>query len=244
MNANRNTTGFVSPLSLSSSGLSSVTTAAVPLSCRVATPGVRAGTVRRASVRMETATKEKEGGKKKKAPVVFSTDMKGKIVWTLRSATPTDSDAIFPLVEHVLPRDLVDDFLQTSDCCTVCEATIKGTKEGEGFLPKIMGVVLADINSYPTNEEGTEFSKHALLVTIQVDKEFPEEDVAQKMLLGSLKKMKEAKVANVSHSNDHQDRIDILTECLFKQDGKDDLGLPLFVCNLGFENPDPKKKML
>lgn len=189
---------------------------------------------------MEAATKE---GKKKKAPIVFSKDMKGNIVWTLRSATAEDTNAIFPLVEKVLTRDLVDNFVSTSPCCVVCEASVKGTKEGEGFAPKIMGVVLVDVNNH-FNDESNPNAKHGYLVTVFVDNDMPDEDAPKKMVLGSLKKMKDYGVVKVIHSNDHQDRIDLITQCLFKQNGKDEFGYPFFECNLRVENPDPQKKLL
>lgn len=190
-----------------------------------------------------TAVSRKDKGKKRAAPT-FATDIKGNIVWTLRSATAEDIDAVYPLVEHLLPRPLVEAFLSESPCCTVCEASTKGSKEGEGFTPGIFGIVLVDINEYFKDDPALKDKKTGYLVTIVVDEDVPDSETGKKLLLGSLKKMKSHGVIEVNHITDKPPRIELIKQCLFKEDGKSEFEIPLFTCKLAFENPDPQKKLL
>lgn len=178
---------------------------------------------------------------------MFGTDIKGNVAWTLRAATPDDLDAVYPMVEDVLTRDLVESFLSMSSCCTICETSLKGTKEGEGFKSVIMGVVLVDLSLGARDvqkgfDAGT--AKYGNLVTIFVDSEFPDQSMAKKMLLGSMKLMKEDSVIEVVHCNQDPKRVALVKDCLFKEDGTSALDFPKFVCNLKFENPDPLKKIM
>lgn len=189
--------------------------------------------------------KTKESGKKRAAPT-FATDIKGNIVWTLRSATVDNVDAVVELLDEKLPRDLVESMLEDSECCIVCETSVKGRKEGDGFSSVIMGVVLVDVAiGVRDAEKGFESGlvKHAHLITIAVSPDFPEEDGLKKLLLACLKKMKASGVVNVTHSTDNAKRTELLKECLFKSSGQDEFGTPSFTCDLVIENPDPMKKI-
>lgn len=194
----------------------------------------------------QTKSAKKEKGKKRATPS-FATDIKGNIVWTLRSATNDDIDDIFNLVEHLLPRDLVKHMISNSPCCTVCEASVKGTKEGEGYSPAIMGVVLVQISLHAKNLDNIDddaMTKHGEIITIVVDEDFTESEAAKKMLLGSLKKMKNYGVIEVTHNTNQPDRTDLVKQCLFKEHGTNEFDTPTFLCNLAFENPEPMKKMI
>lgn len=188
-----------------------------------------------------------KGKAKKKAPPVFSTDIKGNVVWTLRSASIDDIDAVYPLVEHLLPRDLVESMIGDSNCCTICESSIKGSKEGEGYRSVIMGVVLVDLNIGARDlAKGLEggIVKYGELVTLVLDEDFPDKDALKKMLLGSLKLMKDDGVITVEHCNENPQRQELITNCLFKKAGMSSLAFPKFVCKLSAENPDPMKKIM
>lgn len=189
---------------------------------------------------------KKEKGKKRATPT-FATDIKGNIVWNLRSATMEDVDQIYSLVEEVLSRDLVESFVSESPCCVVCEASVKGTKQGEGYFPVVMGIALVDITLHVKDKENplkSDLTKHGDLVTIAVDSEFPDTEAPKKLLLGSLKKMKDYGVIEVTHQNDNVKRVELVKQCLFKEHGTSEFDIPLFICNLAFENPDPMKKLM
>lgn len=196
----------------------------------------------------QAATKTKRDKEKKRAAPTFSTDIKGNVVWTLRSATDEDVEALYPLVEERLSQPLVELLVSDSSCCMVCEASIKGTKEGEGFYPVIMGVVLVDITSYLSDETDglpiEKVDKHGHVVTVFVDPDFPDSAAAKKLLLGSLRKMKEYNVVEVTHDTDDPARIELLKQCLFKANGKNEEEIQSFKVDLKNQNPDPLKKIM
>lgn len=210
---------------------------------RVAVPPSNVGSLRM----QQTRSAPKRDKEKKRATPTFATDIKGNIVWTLRSGTPDDLDGIQDVTGEVLPRDLTESILSDSSCCTVCETSIKGTKEGQGFHSAIMGVVLVDLSiAYRDVKQGRESGlvKHGNLVTIAVDPEFPDAETDRKMLLGSLKKMKDSGVVDVIHFTSDSKRKALLEECGFKSLGRDELDTPKYMCDLVMSNPDPMKKML
>lgn len=202
---------------------------------------------RRSHVVRASATKETG---KKKAPVVFAKDIKGNFVWTLRSAKEEDVDDLARIFQQGgFTPDLIEDFITTSGCSMVCEASIKGTKEGEGYLSKIMGGVLVDVQLMvkdPSVGFESGFIKKAELLCTAVDSVLPDpHDVRKKMILGALKKMKENGIieVRVSVSNENDKGKEIFGECLFKQKGKEEDKIWM-VCDLQVENPDPLKKVV
>lgn len=209
---------------------------------RVVAPRSNVGSLRMQQTR--NAPKDKE---KKRAAPTFATDIKGNIVWTLRSGTPNDLDQIQDLTNEILPRELTESILSDSSCCTVCETSIKGTKEGQGFHSAIMGVLLVDLAvAYRDVEKGKESGliKHGNLVTIIVDPEFPDAETPKKLLLGSMKKMKADGVVDVIHFTTDSKRTELLESCGFNSLGREELDTPKFICDLVMANPDPMKKML
>lgn len=183
---------------------------------------------------------------KKRAPPTFATDIKGNVVWTLRSATVDDAESVSNVLEHKLPNDLVESLLEDSDCCIICETSVKGRKEGDGFSSVVMGAVLVDITIGVRDiEQGFEggLVKSAHLVTLGINPDLPDESALQKMLLGSLKKMKSSGVVKVTHSTDNTSRTELLQDSHFKSSGIDKLEIPSLTCDLIIENPDPMKKL-
>eukprot|EP00177_Eucheuma_denticulatum_P003212 GFKZ01005800.1.p1 GENE.GFKZ01005800.1~~GFKZ01005800.1.p1 ORF type:complete len:283 (+),score=50.89 GFKZ01005800.1:121-849(+) len=190
----------------------------------------------------------KQGGKKK-APTVFSKDLKGNIVWVMRSAQEEDVDALTGLFKNLYPRDLVESLVNDSPVCTVCEASVKGSKEGEGYKDRLFGAVLADVQTMLKDvdagiEAGT--TKLAEILCTAVDMEMPDrEDVRQKLILGAMKKMKDDGVSEVIIWLDpeYDAMMELYRRCLFKQYDKED-GKICMKSNLALANPDPQKKML
>lgn len=210
---------------------------------RIASPSSNVGSLRM----QQTRSAPKRDKEKKRATPTFATDIKGNIVWTLRSGTKDDLDEIQNLIDDALPRDLTESILSDSTCCTVCEASVKGTKEGQGFYSTIMGVVLVDLSTaFRDVEKGMDSGlvKHGHLVTVSVNPEFPDQETDKKLLLGSMKKMKTNGVIDVTHFTTDPHRTELLEGCGFKPLGRDELDTPKFACDLTLVNPDPKKKVM
>lgn len=190
------------------------------------------------SVSMQEGKKSKE---KKKAPPTFAVDIKGNFVWTLRSASLDDTQDISRLIPK-LPTSIIESLVGDSACCTVCEASVKGSKEGEGFRGKTMGCALVDVS---IQLRGDAITRRADFISVEVDSNIPkQDDVRKKLVMGSLKKMKAAGVFEVTSevAPENSERIDLLKSCLFTVTENDSSRVKL-VCNLAAENPDPQKKM-
>lgn len=240
----RSLPSFVSPLA--GKCLSQNRRSTCPLSWSSRNVGVLPATVTTPRMQQTKSSPRKDREKKRAAPT-FATDIKGNIVWSLRSGTIDDLDGVQELIQDALPRELTESILSDSSCCTVCETSVKGTKEGEGFHAVVMGVVLVDLSTaYRDIEKGMDGGviKHGHLLTIAVNPDFPDNETDVKMLLGSLKKMKEDGVVDVVHYTSDQNRIGLLEQCYFKSKGSDEFDTPKFVCDLVMSNPEPKKKMM
>lgn len=180
---------------------------------------------------------------------MFSKDLKGNIVWVMRSAQEEDVDVLTGLFKNLYPRDLISSIVNDSPACTVCEASVKGTKEGEGYKDRLFGGVLADVQTVIKDVDvgidgGT--SKFAEILCTAIDMEMPDrEDVRQKLILGAMKKMKDHGVVEVTIWLDPQydAMMELYRKCLFKQYDKED-GKICLKCNLVLANPDPQKKMV
>ncbi|CAN8067156.1 unnamed protein product [Agarophyton chilense] len=185
------------------------------------------------------------GKEKKKSPLTFGRDIKGNVVWSLRSAVRDDIELVGRIVGPVLPESIITSLVEDSEFCTVCDVSVKGTKEGEGYRNIVMGCALVDVGIVL---RGSNIVKHADFITVMTHDQMPDDlQVRRKLVLGSLKKMKDAGVSQVTSTvaSDNSDRIDLLTSCLFKTEGASDVeGGVRLVCNLSTENPDPEKKML
>lgn len=205
-----------------------------------ATPSRVARRIAPATITMQTKDK-------KKPALTFATDIKGNVVWNLRAASVADTDAIANLVADKLPRSLVASFLETTCCSVVCEASAKGGKEDDVYQPHILGVSLVDVTvavrDIQVGFEGG-FLKNGELITIVTTPEMPTDDATSKLLLASMKLLKDDGVVDISHEVDHEDRIALLKESGFKEEGKTDSDLTRLVCDLQLANPDPKKKIL
>lgn len=190
-----------------------------------------------------------KGSGKKKAPIVFAKDLKGNFVWTLRAATADDVDAVNALLKDIYTRDLVATFIESSNSCMVCEASIKGTKEGEGYKSRVMGVALLDVSTFLKDvEKGLEggTKRTAEIFATAVHPEIPgKEDIRVKLVLGSLKRLKQEGVvlASVDIDEKNQKAIEFFAGCLFKQQGREN-GRVFMECNLIEENPEPQKKIV
>lgn len=197
------------------------------------------------------ATKDSsKGGKKKSAPpLVFAVDMKGNFVWDLRGATAEDASAVSALIGPKFPHAIVSSFIGDSDCCVVCEASVKGTKKGEGYSGRVMGAVLVDVSTeVKDKEEGFKSGlvKKAELLAVVVDSALPSvEDVRKKLLLGAMKKLKTGGVVSISTNlaSSEDEKISLLKQCFFKGSTTEGNRVSL-KCNLVAENPDPQKKVM
>lgn len=191
----------------------------------------------------------RSGKKKGPAAPVFATDMKGNFVWTLRGATSEDVMPVSALLGDKMPSSMIAAFIEDSGCCVVCEVSVKGTKEGEGYSSRIMGAALVDV-SVEVRDKTEGFSsglvKKADLLGVVVDPVLPSGvEVRKKLLLGAMKKLKEKGAIEIttSISSNEEDKIALLKGCLFKAEGTGASRVTLR-CKLGAENPDPQKKML
>lgn len=191
-----------------------------------------------------SSDQKKKAQAKKKAAPVFALDMKGNFVWTMRSATPEDQDGVVACIgSSSIPDFMVSSFLEDSPCCIVCEVSVKGTKEGEGYKTKIMGAAIVDV-IVEVKDKSIGFDsglvKKADILQVVVSPDIPDtEDVRKKLLLGAMKKLKQYGVVSVTHSApDDTNYTDLLKKCNFSlKDGT-------FSANLVTSNPDPQKKLM
>jgi hypothetical protein len=194
--------------------------------------------------------------KKKAAPLVFSKDMKGNFVWNLRSATEEDAKAACDLGGEVAVymENLVSSiFAANHRCSVVCEASVKGTKEGEGFKGVVLGCAMADISvslrDPSAGMDGT-FVKRAELLAVSVSKDLPDpEDTKRKLVLGCLSKLKKAGVLSVTRSlaSEDGDQVTFYEGVGFSSSsrGTNPKGTSLTLhADLTSLNPDPMKKIM
>lgn len=200
-------------------------------------------TVRYAQISMQTGKKVK-----KVAPVVFAKDLKGNPVWRLRGARLEDVPIATGLIK-TLPDNLVKSFVEDSQGCSlVVEGTVQGTHEGEGYLPRVFGIVLADITARvkdPKVGMTSGFVKDGELIVARVDSVMPDAaSVQSQLILGAMKKMKaaECQTVTVMADKDNKSYIESLKEIGFKEASSDSDTSEL-VANLIALSPDPKRKI-
>jgi ribosomal protein S18 acetylase RimI-like enzyme len=193
--------------------------------------------------------------KKRAAPLVFSTDMKGKYVWTLRSATEADAKPACDLEGQtaIYTEGLVASIFGSDHrCSVVCEASVKGTKEGEGFKGVVLGSVLADIVLSLRDRSGPldgPLDKHAEIFAVDVSSELPDPaDTKRKMVLGCMSKLKKAGVLDVERSVavDDKEEVQFYEGIGFQGAAKGAAkgAVVTFTADLTGLNPDPMKKMV
>ncbi|PXF41538.1 hypothetical protein BWQ96_08741 [Gracilariopsis chorda] len=183
------------------------------------------------------------GKEKKKSAPLFARDIKGNFVWNLRSAAPQDIAGISNVIGPGLPDSIVASLVEDSTCCVVCDTSIKGRKESEGYRNVVMGAALVDV-AIVLRESN--IVKQADFITVAAHPDLPDGDmVRRKLVLGCLKKMKEEGVSEVTSvvAEENESRLQLLKSCLFKEKSRSE-GRVNLVCNLGMENPDPEKKLL
>lgn len=221
---------------LPASGLTVLSgTSLTPLSHR-RVPVARPAPTHRSQICMQEKTK-------KKSALTFALDIKGNFVWTLRSASKDDIPSIGSMIGPNLPESIISVLVEDSPCCTVCEASVRGGKEADEFGSRVLGAALADV-SIELRESGV--VKRADFITVTTDPELPDrDDVSRKMVLGCLKKLKDAGCyeATSDVAADRTERISLLKSCLFKESENKD-GRVKLVCKLNAENPDPQKKLM
>lgn len=196
--------------------------------------------------------------KKKKAPKAFALDGKGKPVWQLRVATPDDLDAILSLGGDVglHGHSIISNLLNNSDCaCVVCEANVKGTKEGEGYHGEILGCALSNINLRVKDLQvgfDSGLIKIGEVLAVTVSDALPNADeIERTLMLAALQKMKSMNVVQVTQSTLASDEEEIKW---FKSQGFTILQnvepetrgsktqLTYLMAHLLAINPDPRKK--
>lgn len=222
------------------------TAAFVTGTCGSALRGVQVQ--RRAVSQRPSPTMRTTPGKsgKKVAPIVFATDIKGNFVWTLRTADVGDVSAISELTGPALPVAMLQSFVEDSPCCMVCEASVKGTKEGEGYGGRVMGAAVVDVRS-EVRDKSVGFSSGLVqkgeVVWIGVSDQLPEAGVTKKLALGCLKKMKaNGAVEAMATVPVDSPRVDEYTGYGFREVERSG-GRVKLTCNLVATDPDPQKKM-
>lgn len=191
----------------------------------------------------------KSGKRKAAPPPIFAVDMKGNFVWTLRGAQADDAAAVAALVGKKFPPAVVASFIDDSECCVICEASVKGAKKGEGYSGRVLGAVLVDIATEVRDKEvgfSSGLVKKGELLAVVVDPVLPSmEDVRKKLVLGAMKKLKDlgAVAVSITVPSSEDDKISMLKQCFFKGSTPDGNRVTL-KCNLVAENPDPQKKLL
>lgn len=187
--------------------------------------------------------------KKKVAPVMFATDIKGKPVWKLRSAVQEDVDALSTLIP-ILPTEIISTFVEDSEGGSlVCEGTIKGTKEGEGYKSRLFGIALVDVdNELLDSAKGAEggFTEAAELITVKVHPDMPDTDVVkQQLTLGAMKKLKTKGISRmrVLARKDDDRYIKELKQLGFSGSKPVAHDNVMLSANLSMLSPDPQKKI-
>lgn len=183
------------------------------------------------------------GKEKKKAPVNFALDMKGNFVWNLRSASPEDILEISEIVGPKLPSSIITSLVEDSPCSTICDASVKGRKEGEGYRNVVMGCALVDVGIVLRKSNVV---KRGDFITVALHPEIPDGDIVRKKLvMGSLRKMKDAGVIEVTSvvAEENTKRIELLKSCMFEEESNTE-GRVNLLCNLASKNPNPEKKMI
>lgn len=197
---------------------------------------------------------------KKAAPLTFAVDMKGKAVWSLRPGTPDDVPAIVSLGGDVgrIGEALLSAMV-TGDAdgsCVVCEASVKGSKAGDGYVGKVLGATVSDIAAGVRDPEvGFESGlvKRADMLACEVSKVMQDaEDVRKTLLLGTLKMLKGADVLTATKcvADGDDESLRLYRDLGFKTTVQ---GAPVtkgskakqtvLTVSLPTINPDPKKKI-
>lgn len=201
-----------------------------------------------------------EGSSKKAAPLTFALDMKGNAVWSLRAGTAGDVPALVALGGDVgrIGAALLGAMVsgEADGSCVVCEASVKGTKAGDGYVGSILGAVISDVTASVRDPEiGFESGlvKRADLLACEISRTMQNpKEVRKTLLLGTLKMLKGAGVAKASKNiGDGDDELlKLYKEIGFKVEQQ---GVPVskgskakrtvLGVSLATINPDPKKRI-
>lgn len=201
-----------------------------------------------------------ERSSKKATPLTFARDMKGKAVWSLRAGTADDVAALVALGGDIgrFGETLLGAMVtgEADGSCVVCEASVKGSKAGEGYVGKILGATISDIAARVRDPEvGFESGlvKRADLIACEVSKAMQDpEEVRKTLLLGTLKMLKSADVATATKSvaDGDKESIQLYKELGFKttQQGVSvtkgsKAKQTVLSASLATINPDPKKRI-
>jgi hypothetical protein len=198
---------------------------------------------------------------RKVAPLVFASEASGAPVWALRTATAADAPVIAAL--GIEPSRLGEAVLASlfdgQGGSVVCEASVKGTKEGQGFSGLLLGCAAVDVSS-AVRDPAVGFSsglvRRAEVLAVGVDDRMPSPDnVKRTMILGSMKKLKAAGVVQVRHAVSHDARNADAEIAMYKELGfvvaaessQEARGSKakhtVLTAALGQLTPDPRKKV-
>lgn len=199
---------------------------------------------------------------KKSAKLTFAKDMKGNPVWTLRSAAAQDVEAAIDFSNEGtgevarLTEQIIRDIFVEGQSSVVCEASVKGPKEGDSYKGVVLGCVVADVLLRLRNpEEGIEspMMKFADLLSVEVSDSMPDpDDVRKKLVLGALKQLKGNGCSEASRVIPvaRDDEVKFFQDLGFKIDDDPDsvvrgskAELVHLKADLVNMNPDPQKKM-
>jgi hypothetical protein len=199
---------------------------------------------------------------RKLAPLVFATDSKGNPVWNLRSAVAEDAARICELsIEPSrLGPPVLESLFDGTNVSVVCEASVKGSKDGEGYSGLVLGAVAVDVTTC-VRDPAVGFSsglvKRAEILAAGVDHRMGEiEEVKQALLLGAMKKMKAAGVVQVRRAvavdaRNADEQIAMYTRIGFAiaaENSSESRGSKsshtVLIAALGQLNPDPRRKIL
>ena len=187
--------------------------------------------------------------KKKVAPVVFATDMKGKPVWKMRTAKEEDLESTAPLFTDSLPMELIEAYIgKENSQSLLCEGTIKGTKEGEGYKQRVFGAALVykglRIRDYTEKDSG-DWVTYGELIGIRVHNDMPDKEAVKKTLtLGVMKKLKTdgADSFRVFVPEENDEYFKELKGMGFVKGRKSDDCIEM-IANLATLNPEPLRKV-
>lgn len=228
---------------------------AVPLAQAVRTP--TSGVCRRPRF---APTMRADRSSKKATPLTFALDMKGKAVWTLRAGTPDDVADIAALggdigrIGETMLGAMVSGDADGS--CVVCEASVKGSKAGEGYVNKLLGATVSDIAASVRDPEvgfDSGLVKRADMLACEVSRAMQDpEEVRKTLLLGTLKMLKTAGVSTATKglADGDDESLKLYKAIGFKTTQQ---GVPVtkgskskqtvLSASLATINPDPKKRI-
>jgi hypothetical protein len=132
---------------------------------------------------------------------------------------------------------------------------VKGAKEGEGFRGVVLGAVVVDVTlsvkdkTVSLEDLEKNLVKRAEILAVDVSKELPDvADTRKKLVLGCMKKLKEAGVISVTYTvADRDEDVQLFLDAGLKDANPGSGGKsahPTLIADLISLNPDPMKKMM